>query len=226
MRGPASVIDCRDCPRLARFLDEVRCEHPDYHARPVLPFGDVRPRLLIVGLAPGMHGANRTGRPFTGDHAGIILYRTLHRYGFSSAAQSVDAKDGLKLIGCRITNAVKCLPPQNKPETAEIRRCNRYLEAELVALAPGTAVLALGGIAHQSVLRALDCKLSDYKFKHGAHHDLPNGLALYDSYHCSRYNTQTKRLTEPMFEQVFKDIVRDLSQPAQRRSKSGAAHST
>lgn len=198
--------DCRACPRLARFLDRVRREYPGYHARPVAPLGDARARLLVVGLAPGMHGANRTGRPFTGDHAGILLYQTLHRFGFASAATSVSSDDNLKLIGCRITNAVKCLPPQNKPELREIKRCNGYLKTELEVLKKGFAVLALGTIAHQAVLLALEVSKTDFPFRHGARHELPNGLALYDSYHCSRYNTQTRRLTPAMFEAVFADI--------------------
>ena len=202
----AFSIECRQCPRLATFLDQVRDANPDYHARPVAPFGVAEPQLLIVGLAPGMHGANRTGRPFTGDYAGILLYRTLHKFGFASAPESVSAADGLALAGCRITNAVKCLPPQNKPEPAEIRQCNGYLAAEIAGLADGTTILALGNIAHQAVLRALGLKLKDFAFGHGAVHALPRGMALYDSYHCSRYNTQTKRLTAAMFEAVFADI--------------------
>jgi uracil-DNA glycosylase family 4 len=202
----AFSIECRQCPRLAGFLDQVRDANPDYHARPVAPFGVDDPQLLIVGLAPGMHGANRTGRPFTGDYAGILLYRTLHKFGFASAPESVSMADGLALTGCRITNAVKCLPPQNKPEPAEIRQCNGYLAAEIAGLTDGTAILALGNIAHQAVLRALGLKLKDHPFGHGAVHALPRGMALYDSYHCSRYNTQTKRLTAAMFEAVFADI--------------------
>lgn len=198
--------DCRACPRLARFLDEVRRVHPDYHARPVAPFGDARAQLLVVGLAPGMHGANRTGRPFTGDHAGILLYQTLYRFGFATAAQSMHAADGLRLTGCRITNAVKCVPPQNKPELHEIKRCNRYLKAELEMMRKGTAVLALGNIAHQAVMLALELKKSQFRFRHGVRHELPGGRVLYDSYHCSRYNTQTRRLTRAMFEAVFAEI--------------------
>ncbi|MBS4098963.1 MAG: uracil-DNA glycosylase [Sulfuricella sp.] len=204
--------DCRRCPRLAGFLDEVRSGYPAYHARPVVPFGDENPRLLIVGLAPGMHGANRSGRPFTGDFAGILLYETLHRFGFASRPVSVAADDGLKLIGCRITNAVKCLPPQNKPEPAEIRECNGFLRDEIAALSPGTVILALGNIAHGAVLRACDAKLKDFSFGHAAVHALPGGRTLYDSYHCSRYNTQTKRLTAAMFEAVFARIQADLKQ--------------
>ncbi|MDD5241253.1 MAG: uracil-DNA glycosylase [Sulfuricella sp.] len=208
--NPCFSDNCRKCARLAAFLDQVRCSHPDYYARPVPPFGVNDPRLLIVGLAPGMHGANRTGRPFTGDFAGILLYRTLHKYGFSSAPESVSATDGLKLIGCRITNAVKCLPPQNKPEPAEIRQCNAYLACEIAGLDKKAVILALGTVAHQAVLRALELKLKDFPFSHGAVHALPGGASLYDSYHCSRYNTQTKRLTAEMFESVFAEIRNNL----------------
>ena len=200
--------DCRRCSRLAHFLDGVRKEFPDYFARPVPPFGDAEAQLLIVGLAPGMHGANRSGRPFTGDYAGLLLYRTLHKFGFANRAQSMHVDDGLLLTGCRITNAVKCLPPENKPAADEVKRCNAYLAAELAVLPKGAAVLALGRIAHKAVLMAAGEKSTNYKFAHGAHYRLGCGLALFDSYHCSRYNTQTRRLTEPMFEQVFAAIGR------------------
>jgi uracil-DNA glycosylase family 4 len=201
--GAAFDADCRRCTRLARFLDGVRRQHPDYHCRPVAPFGASRPRLLIVGLAPGMHGANRTGRPFTGDHAGILLYRTLHAAGFASQAESVARGDGLHLIDCRISNAVKCLPPGNKPRPDEVRRCNGFLVREIAALAPGAIVVALGGIAHGAILQALSLKPGGYRFAHGAEHRLPGGLTLLDSYHCSRLNTNTGRLTPAMFERVF-----------------------
>ena len=210
----AEVAQCRQCPRLATFLDEVKQGNPGYYAKPVLPFGAERPRLLIVGLAPGMHGANRTGRPFTGDHAGIMLYQTLHRFGFASGPLSTHVDDGLQLCDCRITNAVKCLPPQNKPETAEIKRCNPYLAQELAGLELGAVVLALGQVAHQAVLLALGLKAKGYVFGHAARHALPNGLTLYDSYHCSRYNTQTKRLTPAMFEGVFEAISSQLHRSA------------
>lgn len=202
-------LDCRRCPRLAGFLDEVKIQHPGYHARPVAPFGAAAPELLIVGLAPGMHGANRTGRPFTGDFAGILLYDTLFKFGFSSAPTSVSADDGLQLLGCRISNAVKCLPPENKPETSEIVNCNSYLAAELAEL-PQAIVLALGNVAHAAVLRAFKLKPKDHVFGHGARHVLPHGQVLYDSYHCSRYNTQTRRLTEAMFHEVFRHIRNEL----------------
>lgn len=198
--------ECRLCPRLAGFLDEVRMQYPSYYAKPVPQFGDDQPQLLIVGLAPGMHGANRTGRPFTGDYAGVLLYETLHRYGFATAPQSVSADDGLQLRGCRISNAVKCLPPANKPTGSEIVTCNRYLAAEIAALPAGTVLLALGNVAHLAVLKALKLKAGNYKFGHARRHALPSGQTLYDSYHCSRYNTQTKRLTEAMFHGVF-DLI-------------------
>ena len=195
--------ECRRCPRLADFLSQVRIEYPRYHARPVAPFGDPAARLLIVGLAPGMHGANASGRPFTGDYAGILLYQTLHLFGFSSAPESRSANDGLRLDGCRITNAVKCLPPQNKPVGSEINTCRQYLEQELRQLAAGSVIVALGSIAHKSVVAALGRRQKDFVFAHAAEHSLPNELVLLDSYHCSRYNTQTRRLTEPMFDAVF-----------------------
>lgn len=170
------------------------------------PFGDFQPRLLIVGLAPGLHGANRTGRPFTGDHAGILLYDTLHAFGYADRPVSTAADDGLTLIGCRITNAVKCVPPENRPDTAEVRRCNTHLAGELAALPAGAAILALGRIAHGAVLWAYALKASDHPFAHAAQYDLPDGRRLFDSYHCSRYNTQTNRLTPAMFRAVFADI--------------------
>jgi uracil-DNA glycosylase family 4 len=203
--------DCRACPRLAQHLSAVRAAHAGYHARPVPPFGADAPELLIVGLAPGMHGANRTGRPFTGDHAGILLYETLHRYGYANQAEALASGDGLELHRCRITNAVKCLPPGNKPQPDEVRRCNVHLQAEIQALPPSPAILALGAIAHHAVLMALDLRRADCPFSHGARHSLPDERMLFDSYHCSRYNTQTKRLTKAMFNQVFSDIARYLA---------------
>lgn len=210
MSLPVFDPDCRHCKRLGSFLDEVKGEHPDYFCRPVPPFGTKQPKLLIVGLAPGMHGANRTGRPFTGDYAGILLYDTLHKFGFSNRPESVAADDGLKLKQCRITNAVKCLPPANKPTGVEINTCNAYLAQELAGLRQGTVVLALGSIAHNAVLKALGLKLKDYPFGHGEFHSLPSGQVLATSYHCSRYNTQTRRLTEGMFHDVFRRIRRHI----------------
>jgi uracil-DNA glycosylase len=193
---------CRRCVRLAQFLDEGRGRHPDYHCAPVAPFGDARPQLLIVGLAPGFHGANATGRPFTGDYAGVLLYETLHAFGWASAPISVSRDDGLVLRGCRITNAVKCVPPANKPTPAEIATCNDFLRAELDALDPRTVLLALGAIAHVAVVRARGLRAAAYRFGHAAEHRLPDGRRLIDSYHCSRYNTQTRRLTPEMFRAV------------------------
>jgi uracil-DNA glycosylase len=194
---------CTDCPRLAGFLVAGRKEYPDYYCAPVAPFGDPKAHLIIVGLAPGFHGANASGRPFTGDHAGLLLYRTLHRYGFASRPESHSRDDGLELIDCRITNSVKCVPPENKPTPAEIRTCNRYLTAELAREPAGRVLLALGSIAHNAALRSLALRAGEYKFAHGAEYRLPNGHTLLDSYHCSRYNTQTGRLTEEMFATVF-----------------------
>jgi uracil-DNA glycosylase len=193
---------CRRCPRLAAFLDSVKASHPDYYCKPVAPFGDPKARLLIVGLAPGKHGANRSGRPFTGDYAGILLYATLHKFGLATAPVSTAADDGLELINARITNAVKCLPPDNKPLPLEIKTCNTYLRAELLQSHPVRVILALGTIAHEAVLRTYDLPPKKFRFAHGAAHALGDGRVMVDSYHCSRYNTQTRRLTTPMFEAV------------------------
>ena len=214
--------ECRLCPRLAKFVRASGRKHPGYYARAVPSFGDVQPRLLVVGLAPGMHGANRTGRPFTGDHAGLLLYQSLHRYGFATSGHSVSADDDLQLVDCRITNAVRCVPPQNKPTTEEVKVCNAYLRQELLALDRRSVVLALGSVAHSAILRALDLKLSTFRFAHAAEHDLPGELTLIDSYHCSRYNTQTKRLTEPMFHSVFAGIREflDRNEPAERAGRA------
>lgn len=197
---------CRDCPRLATFLDDVKQKHPDYHALPVAPFGDANARLLVVGLAPGMHGANATGRPFTGDYAGLLLYQALYDFGYSNQLQSTALNDGLSLNNCRITNAVKCLPPQNKPTGDEIKQCNPYLAKELKTLPPKSVILALGNIAHQAVLRAYGLKITAAKFGHHQVFELPDGNYLVSSYHCSRYNVQTKRLSMAMFAEVFATI--------------------
>jgi uracil-DNA glycosylase len=201
---------CRRCPRLANFLDAVHLEEPEYFCRPVPPFGDPKARLLIVGLAPGMHGANRTGRPFTGDHAGILLYATLHKFGLASGPESVAADDKLKLINARITNAVKCLPPANKPLPLEIKVCNDFLRAELEQSREARVILALGGVAHAAVLRACNLPAGAHRFAHAAEHVLTGDRVLLDSYHCSRYNTQTRRLTTPMFEGII-GRARDLA---------------
>ena len=193
---------CRLCPRLAAFLDEVKAEHGKYYCKPVPPFGDPKAKVLIVGLAPGKHGANRSGRPFTGDHAGILLYATLFKLGLATGPVSTATDDGLMLKNARITNAVKCLPPDNKPLPVEIKNCNHYLHAELAQSHAVRAVLALGAIAHEAVLRAYQLPTKKFKFAHGAEHALGDGRVLVDSYHCSRYNTQTRRLTTEMFEAV------------------------
>ncbi len=206
--------DCRACPRLSTFLDDVQSRYPDYYCRPVPPFGARKARFLIVGLAPGMHGANRSGRPFTGDHAGILLYQMLHKYGFANRDYSESVDDGLTLKDCRITNAVKCLPPDNKPVGAEINTCNVYLANELYALPKNSVVLALGGIAHRAIIKALGERQVEYKFGHAALHDLGQ-FRLLDSYHCSRYNTNTRRLTEAMFDEVFA-TVREMLDKSQR----------
>ncbi len=182
----------------------MRMAEPDYYNLPVAPFGDPEAKLLIVGLAPGMHGANRSGRPFTGDHAGILLYATLHKFGMATVPVSQSVDDGLALIDARITNAVKCLPPANKPLPAEIKSCNGYLRAELEQSRRVRAILALGTIAHAAVLHALSLAPARFAFAHGAEHRLTEGQTLVDSYHCSRYNTQTRRLTTAMFEAVVK----------------------
>lgn len=213
-RTPAHDPGCTACPRLADYLTDIAGRWPDYHAAPVPSFGVAAPPLLVVGLAPGLHGANRTGRPFTGDYAGVLLYRTLHRFGFASAAESVAADDGLRLDGCRIVNAVKCVPPQNKPIGKEIANCNNYLRHELDAQPDQSVVLALGRIAHQAVLRALGLRAAHYAFAHGARHELSQGRVLFDSYHCSRYNVQTRRLTEAMFINVFEALLPDVRRAA------------
>ncbi|TAJ93580.1 MAG: uracil-DNA glycosylase [Gammaproteobacteria bacterium] len=197
---------CKRCPRIATHLDQVRIKFPGYHARPVPPFGVENPKLLIVGLGPGLHGANATARPFTGDHAGILLYRTLFEFGFSNQPVANDRNDGLQLIDCRITNAVKCLPPGNKPTPLEIRTCNSFLNAELTEYPRGQVILALGRVAHEAILKALAHKQSDFPFSHGANHKIQSDRWLVDSFHCSRYNTQTRRLTETMFHDVFYKI--------------------
>ena len=203
-------IDCVRCPRLAAFLGQVRREYPTYFCRPVGPFGDPRARLVVVGLAPGKHGANATGRPFTGDYAGILLYRTLYDFGFATEPESLGAGDSLRLVDARISNAVKCLPPGNKPLPPEIRNCNGYLAVELSVLPDGAAILALGHVAHAAVLRALHLRASEHPFAHGASHALPRGARLFDSYHCSRYNANTGRITAAMFRRVFRAIARHL----------------
>ncbi len=205
---PVFDANCRQCPRLNDFLCSVKQQHPSYYARPVAPFGDSAATLLIVGLAPGMHGANATGRPFTGDYAGLLLYETLYEFGFSNKSTSESLDDGLQLNRCRITNAVKCLPPQNKPTSSEIACCNSFLASELADLPERAAIMALGTIAHQAVLKAYSLPYSRFKFAHNAQDDLAKGRTLIDSYHTSRYNVQTKRLTKADFVDVFRHVQR------------------
>lgn len=195
--------DCTRCPRLAEFLAECHERYPAYWGRPVPSFGDPAPRIVLVGLAPGLHGANRTGRPFTGDYAGILLYRTLYQLGLATQPESLSADDPLALLGVRIVNSVKCVPPENKPLPEEIRRCNGFLEAELASLASARVLVALGRIGHDAALMALGHRRSAFPFAHGAEHRLDEARHLLDSYHCSRYNTQTGRLTAEMFHAVL-----------------------
>ncbi len=208
-RQPAA--DCGLCPRLKEFRQINRAEHPGWHNAPVASFGGVDGELLIVGLAPGLRGANKTGRPFTGDYAGDLLYASLGKFGFSEGQYGAEASDGLKLVNCRITNAVRCVPPQNKPIGAEVAACRPYLSDEIAGLSRLRVILALGTLAHGAVLATLGEKKSAYKFGHNVFHDLTGGLVLADSYHCSRYNTNTGRLNESMFDSVFKSILKRLS---------------
>ncbi len=202
--------DCPLCPRLAAFRAAQRHTFPDWHNAPVPAFGGDDGRLLIVGLAPGLRGANRTGRPFTGDYAGNLLYATLTKFGFARGIYAASADDGLELRDCRITNAVRCVPPENKPEPAEIVACRRFLTVEIGSLRHLRAMVALGTIAHNAVLSALGQRRAAFPFAHGAVHTLTNGLLLADSYHCSRYNTNTGKLTTEMFEAVFSELRRRL----------------
>jgi uracil-DNA glycosylase len=195
--------DCPLCPRLVAFRHQCRAEYPDWWNAPVPAFGDPEAWLAIVGLAPGKHGANRTGRPFTGDFAGELLYATLLKFGLAEGEYRADRADGLRLNGVVILNAVKCLPPANKPLPQEIGTCRNYLEASLVALPKVRVVVALGQIAHVAAARALGLPPSATKFGHGAEHKAPDGRVLLSSYHCSRYNQNTRRLDAPMFESVF-----------------------
>ena len=204
--------NCIKCDRLSDYLSLSKKKYPDYFCKPVPAFGDKNIKLLIVGLAPGLHGANKTGRPFTGDHAGIILYETLFKHGLSNKPYSKENGDDLELHNCRITNAVKCLPPLNKPNPLEIKNCNQFLKCEIELLKPKTILLALGTIAHNAILSALTLKRKNFSFSHAARHELPNDLILYDSYHCSRYNTQTKRLTTEMFNHVFLLIKKEMGE--------------
>ena len=201
--------DCPLCPRLLAFREANREREPSWHNAPVAPFGDIKARLLIVGLAPGMQGANRTGRPFTGDYAGDLLYATLIEYGFAKGSYQARPDDGLRLVDCRIANAVHCVPPQNKPLPAEINTCRRFLEANLEAMPNLRAIVALGRSAHDTVLKPLKLRAVQAPYGHGAVHQA-GALRLYDSYHCSRYNTNTGVLTDAMFRSVFARVKADL----------------
>lgn len=207
------ALNCPLCPRLKGFRELNRESFPEFHNAPVPSFGPLDARLLIVGLAPGLKGANRTGRPFTGDYAGDLLYGTLLELGFAAGSYERHPDDGLRLVDCRITNAVRCVPPQNKPTPAEIKTCRPFLEDELASLPRLRIVLALGKVAHDSTLAAVGRRPGHYRFAHGAMHDLPSGLRLADSYHCSRYNTQTGVLTETMFKSVIASIRTFLREP-------------
>ncbi|WP_426418567.1 uracil-DNA glycosylase [Bradyrhizobium genosp. A] len=210
-QAPALVPDrnCPLCSRLVAFREANRAREPLWHNAPVPPFGDITARLLIVGLAPGMQGANRTGRPFTGDYAGDLLYATLLEYGFAKGTYQARPDDGLKLVDCRIANAVHCVPPQNKPLPVEINTCRQFLAANLATMPQLRAIVALGRIAHDTVLKPLNLKASQAPFGHGAVHQA-GAFKLYDSYHCSRYNTNTGVLTTDMFRSVFARVKADL----------------
>lgn len=214
MQMPA--LDCPLCPRLAEFRHAARAKYPDWYNAPVMPFGPDDAALLIVGLAPGLQGANRTGRPFTGDYAGDLLYATLKEFGLARGTYDRRPDDGLTLIDCRISNAVKCVPPENKPTPQEIKICNRFLADELKSMPRVKVVLALGSIAHDAVLVGSGLKKSAAKFAHAARHDLPGGRILFDSYHCSRYNTNTGRLTTEMFRDVVGKAAHALRNEALR----------
>jgi uracil-DNA glycosylase len=206
--------DCGSCPRLVDFRLAQRQQHGDWHNAPVPSFGELTARLLIVGLAPGLKGANRTGRPFTGDFAGELLYATLAKFGFAEGTYAARTDDAFRLVDCRVTNAVRCVPPENKPEPGEIKACNGFLAREIEAMPQLRAVLALGAIAHGAILTALGRRKSQHKFAHGAQYEPGQGFILADSYHCSRYNTNTGVLTTAMFEGVFRGIRDVLDRPS------------
>jgi uracil-DNA glycosylase len=215
--------DCAVCPRLADFRAANRAAFPDWFNAPVESFGGWDARLAIVGLAPGLRGANRTGRPFTGDYAGDLLYATLLRYGFASGVYDRRPDDGLRLVDCAIVNAVRCVPPQNKPTPQEIASCRAFLGQSLASLPRLKVILALGRIAHETVLRALGLRIALFPFGHGARHAVtPDGPLVFDSYHCSRYNTNTGVLTESMFRDVFAAMRAELDGPAEApRARAG-----
>ncbi|MDC1287985.1 uracil-DNA glycosylase [Gammaproteobacteria bacterium] len=202
----SNLHGCQLCPRLAAYRENLKRQYPDYHCAPVAAMGNSSAKLLIVGLAPGLHGANASGRPFTGDASGDLLFATLFEYGFASQPQSRSLTDGMQLIDCRVTNAVKCLPPQNHPDPDEVNTCNAFLIDEISALPNAGALLALGGVAHRAVIKALKLRQADYPFAHAAHYNLQDGRQLFSSYHPSRYNLHTGKLTAACFAQVIKKI--------------------
>ncbi len=208
MHDPA--LNCPLCPRLVDFRIQNQEKFPEKHNAPVPSFGDLSASLLVVGLAPGLKGANFSGRPFTGDYAGDLLYPTLIKFGFAKGAYKADPEDGLKMVNCRITNAVRCVPPQNKPEAQEINACRPFLIKEIEAMKNIKMILSLGLVSHQSVVKTFGLKQKDFKFGHGAQHQLNEKITLIDSYHCSRYNTNTGRLTTEMFEDVFSAIRKNI----------------
>ncbi|MDE8349685.1 MAG: uracil-DNA glycosylase [Acidocella sp.] len=207
MKPATPERDCPLCPRLVDYRLNNRAKEPNWHNAPVPSFGDLSAALLIVGLAPGVKGANRTGRPFTGDYAGQLLYTSLLKYGFATGHYAEHADDGLRLQNCRITNAVRCVPPQNLPTPLEDKACNQFLSAEIAAMTNLKAILTLGTVAHKMSLRALNIKVSTFKFIHGAFHKPSDGLVLANSYHVSRYNTSTRRLNTEMFEAVINQLA-------------------
>ncbi len=206
MIPPDPAPGCAICPRLVAYREDTRAKHPEWYNGAVPSFGDAEARLLVLGLAPGVRGAHRTGRPFTGDYAGDLLYATLTKFGFANGKFAADPADGLELHDCMVTNAVRCVPPQNKPVADEINHCNAYLAEELDQVPDGGVILALGQIAHKAVVRATSGRQKDHPFGHGLQTELARGIRLVDSYHCSRYNTQTRRLTPAMFDAVFSEI--------------------
>ncbi len=203
--------DCALCPRLVEFRETHRARQPDWHNAPVPAFGALEARFLIVGMAPGLKGANLTGRPFTGDYAGDLLYATLGKFGWAKGSYAARPNDGVSLHDCRVTNAVRCVPPQNKPTASEVNACRQFLADEIAAMQRLEVILALGGLAHGAVVATLGHRKSAWKFGHNLRHDLPDGPVLFNSYHCSRYNTNTGRLTTAMFEDVFRAIDSHLS---------------
>ena len=208
--APEPQPDCPLCPRLVAFRKKNRAAHPDWFNAAVPSFGKDSARLLIVGLAPGLKGANRTGRPFLGDYAGELLYRTLLKTGLASGRHDPELPEALQLVDCMITNAVRCVPPANRPEAKEIANCRQFLAPRIASLPKLRVILALGRIAHEATLDALGLKRRGYAFAHGARHELPGGVVLFDSYHCSRQNTNTGRLTPAMFERVLNDVAAAL----------------